>query len=65
MVGSCAGFESVGGTAQRQALHTRVGHQNVDGVNRIGELAHAGEVGNVAVYLVGGLFAFGDGAIVT
>ena len=40
-------LEAVGGTGQRKAEHARVVHQHVDGFHRVGELAHAGQVGEV------------------
>ena len=61
-------LEAVRGSRQRLAHHTGVVHQHVDGFHRVGEPAHAGQVGqiqmahlDVASHLRGGLRGLRDG----
>ena len=43
------GLEPVGGAGQRQPEDAGVVHQHVDGVHRVGEFAHAGQIGQIEV----------------
>lgn len=67
VVGAHVGFEAVRRAGQRQAEHACVVHQYVDGFHRVGELADAGQVGqiemshfDVALHVGGGTLGLRD-----
>jgi hypothetical protein len=69
VVGAHMGFESICRACQRQAQHAGVVDQHVNAVHRVGELSHAGQIGqievryrNVAGHRGGGPLGFPDGA---
>ncbi|MDT5168371.1 MAG: hypothetical protein QOD02_1693 [Mycobacterium sp.] len=69
VVSADVSLESIRGAGQRQAQHAGVVDQHIDAVNRVGELSHAGQIGqiemgdrDVAGHCGGGPFGFCDGA---
>ena len=68
VVGAHVGLEAVGGAGERQAEYAGVIHQYINRFHGVGELAHAGQVGQIQVtrfdvagHFGGGLLGLGDG----